>query len=84
VKRHNFAGGRGSHGQKHSHREPGSIGSTGFGRVIKGMRMAGRMGSDRISVKNLQVLQVNKDENVLLIKGAVPGRKGTVVEVRNV
>jgi len=84
VKRHGFAGGRGSHGQKHSHREPGSIGSTGFGRVLKGLRMAGRMGNDRISVKNLQVVQVNKDENVLLIKGAVPGRKGTLVEVRNV
>lgn len=84
VKRHGFAGGRGSHGQKHSHREPGSIGATGFGRVIKGMRMAGRMGSDRITVKNLQVLQVNKDENVLLVKGAVPGRKGAIVEVRNV
>ena len=83
VKRHGFAGGRASHGQKHSHREPGSIGATGFGRVIKGMRMAGRMGSDRITVKNLQVLQVNKDENVLLIKGAIPGRKGTLVEVRN-
>jgi len=84
VKRHGFAGGRGSHGQKHSHREPGSIGSTGFGRVLKGLRMAGRMGNDRISVKNLQVVQVNKDANVLLIKGAVPGRKGTLVEVRNV
>lgn len=84
VKRHGFKGGRGSHGQKHSHREPGSIGSTGFGRVIKGMRMAGRMGGDRISVKNLQVLQVDPNENLLLIKGAVPGRKGTLVEVRNV
>jgi len=82
VKRHGFAGGRASHGQKHSHREPGSIGATGFKRVIKGMRMAGRMGGDRITVKNLQVLQVNKEENVLLIKGAIPGRKGTLVEVR--
>lgn len=84
VKRHSFAGGRKSHGQKHSLREPGSIGSTGFGRVIKGMRMAGRMGGDRITVKNLQVLQVNPAENVLLVSGAVPGRKGTLVEVRNV
>jgi len=83
VKRHSFAGGRGSHGQKHSLREPGSIGSTGFGRVIKGMRMAGRMGSDRITVKNLTVLQVNPAENVLLIKGAIPGRKGSLVEVRS-
>lgn len=84
VKRHGFKGDKASHGRKHSGRSPGSIGATGFGRVIKGMRMGGRMGGDRISVKNLQVLQVNKDENVLLIKGAIPGRKGTVVEVRNV
>lgn len=84
VKRHSFAGGRGSHGQKHSLREPGSIGATGFGRVIKGMRMAGRMGTDRITVKNLQVLQVNTDENLLLIKGAIPGRRGTLVEVRGI
>ena len=84
VKRHGFAGGPGSHGQKHSEREPGSIGQTGINRVLKGMRMAGRMGSDRITVKNLQVLQVEPNENLLLIKGAVPGRKGALVEVRNV
>lgn len=86
VKRHGFAGGRASHGQKHSHREPGSIGGGGRagGRVIKGMRMAGRMGGDRITVKNLTVLQVNADEQLLLIKGAIPGRKGTVVEVRGI
>lgn len=84
VKRYNFAGGKASHGQKHSAREPGSIGATGPGRVFKGTRMAGRMGADRITVKNLKVLQVNKDENLLLVKGAVPGRKGTLVEVRSV
>lgn len=84
VKRHGFKGDKASHGRKHSARAPGSIGATGFGRVIKGMRMAGRMGSDRITVKNLQVLQVDSNENLLLIKGAVPGRKGTLVEVRNV
>ena len=86
MKRHGFAGGRASHGQKHSHREPGSIGGGGRagGRVTKGMRMAGRMGGDRITVKNLTVLQVNADEQLLLIKGAIPGRKGTVVEVRGI
>lgn len=84
VKRHGFAGGRASHGQKHSHREPGSIGSTGFGRVIKGLKMAGRMGGDRVTVKNLKVLQVNPAENLLLIKGAIPGRRGTLVEVRSI
>jgi len=83
VKRHHFRGGQATHGQKHSEREPGSIGATGT-HVLKGTRMAGRMGSDRITVKNLRVLQVNKDENVLLVSGAVPGRKGTLVEVRNV
>lgn len=84
VKRHGFKGGRGSHGQKHSLREPGSIGGGGRagGRVAKGMRMAGRMGADRITVKNLRILQVNPEQNVLIISGAVPGRRGTVVEVR--
>lgn len=84
VKRHGFGGGRASHGQKHSHREPGSIGGGGRagGRVAKGMRMAGRMGSDRITVKNLTVLQVNPTEQTLLVRGAVPGRAGTLVEVR--
>ncbi len=84
VKRHSFGGGRRTHGQKHSEREPGSIGSTGFMRVIKGTRMAGRMGSDMVTVKNLRVLQVNAAENLLLIGGAVPGRKGTLVEVRSI
>lgn len=83
VKRHNFAGGRRSHGQKHSEREPGSIGATGPARVFKGTRMAGRMGSDRVSVKNLKVLAVDTDTNTLLIKGAVPGRRGTVLEIRS-
>jgi large subunit ribosomal protein L3 len=84
VKRHGFHGGRGSHGQKHSHREPGSIGggARAGGRVAKNMRMAGRMGGDRITVKNLTILQVNKDQNIILIKGAIPGRRGTLVEVR--
>ncbi len=81
VKRHGFKGGRRSHGQKHSEREPGSIGVGGIGRVQKGMRMGGRMGSDKITVKNLTVLQVNEKENLLIVAGAVPGRKGTLVEV---
>jgi len=81
VKRHGFGGGRRSHGQKHSEREPGSIGATGMNRVLKGTRMAGRMGSDTITVKNLTVLQVNAAENILVVSGAVPGRKGTLVEV---
>ncbi len=84
VKRHGFAGGRRSHGQKHSEREPGSIGATGINRVLKGLRMAGRMGGDTVTVKNLKVVQVNPEENILLVKGAIPGRKGTLVEVRGI
>lgn len=83
VKRHGFGGGRRTHGQKHSEREAGSIGGAGRagGRVAKGMRMAGRMGSDRITVKGLKVLAVDAASNLLLIKGAVPGRRGTMVEI---
>jgi large subunit ribosomal protein L3 len=81
VKRHGFSGGRRSHGQKHSEREPGSIGSTGPARVFKGMRMAGRMGSDRITVKNLKVLAVSPETNEILIKGAIPGRRGSLIEI---
>ncbi len=82
VKRHNFKGGPGSHGQKHTKRTPGSIGSTANKRVLKGTRMAGRMGGEAITVKNLRVVQVNPTENILLISGAIPGRKGSLVEVR--
>jgi len=81
VKRHGFKGGRRTHGQKHSEREPGSIGATGVARVLKGTRMAGRMGSDKVTVRGLEVLQVNAEENLLLVSGAVPGRRGTIVEV---
>lgn len=81
VKRHGFKGGPRTHGQKHSERKPGSIGAGGIQRVFKGLRMAGRMGSDRITVKNLKVVQVDKKNNLLLVRGAVPGRKGTLVEI---
>ncbi len=81
VKRHNFAGGPRTHGQKHSEREPGSIGGGLRNRVPKGMRMAGRMGGDRITIKNLEVVGVDNTNNQLLIKGAIPGRRGTLVEV---
>lgn len=82
VKRHGFAGGPRTHGQKHSEREPGSIGSTGPQKVFKGKRMAGRMGSDRTTVKNLKAVQVDKDSNQIFISGAVPGRRGTILEIR--
>lgn len=85
VKRHGFHGGPRTHGQKHSERAPGSIGGGGGragGRVAKGMRMAGRMGQDRVSVRNLSILQVLPETNELVISGAIPGRKGTLVEIR--
>lgn len=84
VKRHGFAGGRRTHGQKHSEREPGSIGGgagRAGGRVVKGMKMGGRMGADRVTVKNLKVVKVDKETGDLYIRGAVPGRRGTYVEV---
>ncbi len=83
VKRHGFGGGRRTHGQKHSEREPGSIGGGGRagGRVAKGMRMAGRMGGDRITVKNLKIVAVDADNNQLLVSGAIPGRRGTLIEI---
>lgn len=83
VKRHGFAGGPRSHGQKHSEREPGSIGATGPQRVFKGTRMGGRMGSDRVTTKGLRVLSVDKENNQILISGAVPGTRGTLVEIRS-
>lgn len=85
VKRHGFRGGPRSHGQKNKERAPGSIGGGGRagGRVVKGMRMAGRMGGDRITVQNLRVLQVDAENNQLLISGAIPGRPGTLVEIRS-
>ena len=82
VKRHGFKGGQRSHGQKHSEREPGSIGGGLRNRVPKGMRMGGRMGADRVTVKNLNVVAVDLETNTVLISGAVPGRRGTVVEIR--
>lgn len=81
VKRHGFAGGPRTHGQKHSEREPGSIGGGLRTHVPKGMRMAGRMGSDRITQKNLEVVFVDKEANLMLIKGAITGKRGSLVEI---
>jgi len=84
VKRHGFHGGPRSHGQKHSEREPGSIGGgpgRAGGRVAPGMRMAGRMGSDRVTVQNLTVIAVNTETNEIIVSGAVPGARGSLVEV---
>lgn len=82
VKRHGFHGAPATHGTKHAHRQPGSIGATWPQRVIKGMRMAGRMGGVRITTKNLRIAKVDSENNLLAIKGAIPGRRGTLVEIR--
>lgn len=81
VKRHGFGGGPRTHGQKHSEREPGSIGGGLRNKVPKKMRMAGRMGSDRVTIKNLRVLHVDTDTNIMYISGAIPGKRGTLVEI---
>ncbi|OHA58804.1 MAG: 50S ribosomal protein L3 [Candidatus Vogelbacteria bacterium RIFOXYD1_FULL_44_32] len=82
VKRHGFHGGPRSHGQKHSEREPGSIGAGGMQRVFKGKRMAGRMGSDLVTQKTIKIVKIDKDSNKLFVSGSIPGRRGTVVEIR--
>lgn len=81
VKRHNFSGGRRSHGNKHAEREVGSIGDMGAQRVKKGRRMPGRMGSDRITVKNLKLVKVDADNGRIFVKGAFAGKPGTLVEI---
>ena len=81
VKRHGFHGGPRTHGQKHSEREAGSIGGGLRTHVPKGMRMPGRTGGERVTQKNLQVVFVDKENNLMLIKGAVAGKRGSLVEI---
>ena len=82
IKRHNFHGGPGGHGS-HFHRAPGSIGQCATpSRVYKGKKLPGHMGSEKVTVKNLEVLKVDPDQNLLIVKGAVPGGKGALVSVR--
>ena len=84
IKRHNFSRGPESHGSM-SHRAPGSIGQSSYpSRVIKGMRMPGQMGNRRVTVKNLEIVEVQADDNVLLVKGAVPGPNGGYIIVRRI
>lgn len=84
MKRHNFKGVSASHGAHRNHRKPGSIGASSTpSRVFKGMRMAGRMGGDRVTVLNLTVHSVDHEKGILLVKGAVPGARGRIVFVRN-
>jgi large subunit ribosomal protein L3 len=82
VKRHHFRGGRASHGSMF-HRAPGSIGASSFpSRVVRGMRMAGHMGSSRVTVRNLKVLRVDAENHLLLVEGAVPGGPNSIVVIR--
>ncbi len=83
VKRHHFAGGPKTHGQSDRHRAPGSVGATTSpGRVLKGTRMAGHMGDDRVTVRNIEVVDVDSARNVLLVKGAVPGGRNGLLLIR--
>jgi large subunit ribosomal protein L3 len=82
MKRHNFAGGRASHGSMF-HRAPGSIGSSAYpSRVFKGMRGTGRMGGERVTVKNLQIVKIDADQNLIYVRGAVPGPKTAYLSIR--
>jgi large subunit ribosomal protein L3 len=82
MKRHNFRGGAATHGSMF-HRAPGSIGASSFpSRVVKGMRAAGRMGGDRVTVRNLKVVQIDGENNLLLLLGAIPGAPGSYIVVR--
>lgn len=85
VKRHGFGGGKATHGQSDRQRAPGSIGASSYpSRVFKGQRMAGRMGGDQVSIRNLKIIKVIPESNLLLIKGAVPGAISGIVEIYKV
>lgn len=84
VKRHGFSGGPKTHGQSDRQRAPGSIGATsGMSRVIKGLRMAGRMGNERVTSQNLEVVRIDPERNLIAVKGSVPGAKGGLVMIRD-
>ena len=84
MKRHGFGGLGASHGTQRKHRSPGSIGGCATpGRVFKGLRMAGRMGTDKVTVQNLSIHSVDTDRGLILVRGAIPGNKGGLVVVRS-
>ena len=84
VKRHGFKGGFATHGHRHDLRQAGSIGSAFPQHVMKGKKMAGRMGGDKVTIKNLEIIKILEDEKAILVKGAVPGRKGSFVYLKKV
>jgi len=81
VKRHGFKGSPASHGTKDRLRAPGSIGSTGLHRVVKGKKMAGRMGNDQLTLKKIEIIKVDPEKNLLYLKGAIPGRRGSLIKI---
>jgi large subunit ribosomal protein L3 len=81
VKRHRFSGAPKTHGQKHTLRAPGSIGSTGPQRVMPGVKMAGRMGNNTVTIRNLEVIAFDKENGTLMLRGAVPGNKGSKLKI---
>jgi large subunit ribosomal protein L3 len=84
VKRHGFGGGPKTHGQKNRLRAPGSLGSTAPQRVVPGRKMAGHMGQERVTIKNISVVAVDEAQNTISLKGAVPGARGTLIEIRKI
>jgi len=83
VKRWGFSGRNKTHGVKHEHRTLGSVGPSGPERVFKGKKMPGRMGGKRVTIKNLEIVKVDPDNNLIAVKGAVPGRRGTLLEIKS-
>ncbi len=83
MKRHNFSGANKTHGQSDRWRAPGSIGQSSYpSRVFKGVRMAGRMGNDKVTVLNLEIVKIIEDQNLMLVRGAVPGNRGGLLKIR--
>ncbi len=84
IKRHNFSGGPKTHGQKEYFRSVGSIGATDAARVFKGTKLPGHMGTDRVTVKNIEVVKINLERNLILVKGSVPGAKGAILVINKI
>jgi large subunit ribosomal protein L3 len=81
IKRHNFSGGPKTHGQKNYYRSTGSIGATDAARVFKGKKLPGRMGNDQVKIRNIEIIKIDLDRNLLLLKGAIPGPNNALVAV---